>query len=63
MFRVNNKINRTVFFYKTITRLTNSVTNSNENKKRIKPIQYKTFTLLFQYNNKVYKYIPKMTIV
>ena len=63
MFKVNNKINRTVFFYKTITRLTNSVTNSNENKKRIKPIQYKTFTLLFQYNNKVYKYIPKMTIV
>ena len=63
MFKVNNKINRTVFFYKTITRLTNSVTNSNENKKRIKPKQYKNFTLLFQYNNKTYKYIPKMTIV
>ena len=58
MFKVNNKINRTVFFCKTITQLTNSVTNSNENKKRIKPIQYKNFTLMFQYNNKVYKYIP-----
>ena len=28
-------------------------------KKKIKSKQYKNFTLLFQYNNKAYKHIPK----